>query len=239
MHDYKLYEITITSAVRKLTTHNCLCITSGNLDHLKPRAADFLHAEEYKFFQTLDFPRRQSTYLSGHYAAKLAVQHLNSNLKLSEIQVCHGIFWFPYLVTPHWVDHQISVSHSDTVGAAIAFQQACPMAVDIEMLNPDRTEIMQSEMTANDIKLVREGADNYQHGMSVAWTAKESLSKALRCGLHINFKYLELAEFKGEDGHYACSFKNFPQYQTRSMLIGDHIYTILYPNNTSFIIVEA
>ena len=65
------------------------------------------------------------------------------------------------------------------------------------------------------------------------WTAKEALSKALRCGLTCPVELLatEGAAFRGDA--VTGRFRNFGQYRFESVLAGPFAFSIVLPRSSS------
>jgi phosphopantetheinyl transferase (holo-ACP synthase) len=234
MQNYKLYDLYIFNNERHLDVHNAFCLVSTQLEVLMQNAKEFLHPKELEYLSTLQYPRRQVTYLRGRYAAKLALKKLEPNINSTEIAILNGAFGFPYIISSHGIDAQVSISHNDAVGIASAYRQACPVAVDTEQVSPARIETIQSEMLPSEIALLTRQVANKDLGLSIGWTMKEALSKALRCGLYIDFKYLEIIDLEQKNNLYYAKFKNFGQYQTRSLSIDGSVCSFVFPQKTEF-----
>jgi 4'-phosphopantetheinyl transferase len=234
MQIYQLYNVFIKNTERHLEVQNSFCAVTTALEVLMQNAAEFLHPKELEYLATLQYPRRQVTYLRGRYAAKLALKKLVPDVPSTDIAILNGVFGFPYIISNHGIDAQVGISHNDAIGIAAAYRQACPMAVDTELVTPERVETIQSEMLPSELALIRANIADNNRGLTIAWTAKEALSKALRCGLYIDFKYLELSEFKAEGEAYNCKFKNFGQYQAKSFMIDNSVCTFVFPQKTEF-----
>ena len=67
---------------------------------------------------------------------------------------------------------------------------------------------------------------------TVVWTAKEALSKALRCGMTCPYELLEICGLEQRDGFFLGRFKNFGQYQFQSWQRGNTVVTIVLPKKT-------
>ncbi len=56
----------------------------------------------------------------------------------------------------------------------------------------------------------RESLSKEVRELTILWTLKESLGKALRTGIIKEFGYYETKNFRREEGIYRCEFLNFP-----------------------------
>jgi 4'-phosphopantetheinyl transferase len=64
------------------------------------------------------------------------------------------------------------------------------------------------------------------------WTAKEALSKVLRCGFMIPFELLEIEMFEPNNDFAISYFKNFHQYQALSFPLANTLCSLVYPKKT-------
>src|SRR3990167_4493199 len=109
MQNYKLYDILIFNKERNVEVLNRFCAVTTELEVLKQHVAEFLHPFELEYLASLQYPRRQAAYLRGRYAAKLALARLCSHIPSSAIAIHNGVFGFPYLISEHAMDAQISI----------------------------------------------------------------------------------------------------------------------------------
>ncbi len=66
----------------------------------------------------------------------------------------------------------------------------------------------------------------------IAWTAKEALSKAIKCGLLVPIQIFEIKELFYSDGLYHSTFVNFSQYKTLSFRYRKMIISIAIPEKS-------
>ncbi len=168
-----------------------------------------LHPDEHREFKS---QKRQQEYVRGRYAAKRALG--------GDFAVLSGVFQQPYVVGTNL---GVSISHSGKWAAALAFPESHPMAIDIERIDPKRHKAIESQMTDRELAMIAE----VENGHFVFWTAKEALSKVLRCGLMTSFKILEI----DTAGSNEATFKHFPQYKAHSFFKEDLVCTIVLPKN--------
>jgi 4'-phosphopantetheinyl transferase len=192
----------------------------------------FLHQNEQAYFYTLNNLSRKNSYLLGRFCAKQALGLLHPNIACNTIYINKGVFDFPVVELPRELSTTISISHSKGVGAAIAFPQAHPMAIDIEQIQPSKMPAIQSKMSPAETTLINSTNLEPDIGYTCIWTMKEALSKALKCGLNINFKLLEIEKFEQKDNIYFCRYKNFNQYKSFCFKIKNFICAIIMPRKT-------
>lgn len=201
------------------------------------------HANEQKRFRQYEVTKRRESYLMGRYAAKLAISnHLLTNNeigRLSDICIGEGIFHFPVVASPHHRNLQVSISHSGSYAAALAFSEYHPMGIDIEerndkSWNSDKTESVQSQLTeAERERLTRHSTCGLEL-LLLYWTAKEALSKVLKTGLMTDFSLYEIDGIERESNVWSSRFKHFPQYKALTFRIGrDAVCSIVLPRKSS------
>lgn len=207
-----------------------LCISHDQFDDLHSMRHDFLHPVEKTYYSTLTHQKRQYSYLLGRYCAKQAVAaYKNFPVLFPEIHIQHGLFQQPILSHPTLSNIQVSISHTEMVGAAIAFSEIHPMAIDIEILSPSKVETIKTQMTDAEKRFPPVFSGSETELMTVLWTAKEALSKVLKCGLTIAFELLEISKITQEGNFILSEFENFHQYKALSFSLSHSICTIVYP----------
>jgi 4'-phosphopantetheinyl transferase len=212
-------EFSISLAILEITdTENLL----NNIDSFK----NILHNKEIEKLHTLHFPKRKISYLLGRLVAKRALSILDPQIVLKKLFINNGIFNQPLI--EHQENFEISISHSANVGVGLAFPKFHPAAIDIEQINTKQITAIQSCLTAVELKLIEDFSD-----LNVAyfalWTTKEALSKAIKCGLAVNFKVLEISKIKQCDTVYIMEFSNFFQYKAISFPYKDYIISFVLP----------
>lgn len=208
------------------------CLDSASFEYLNSAADLFLHPKEKAYLKNLKHPRRQKSFLLGRYCAKQAVACNIIDNALTDILIENGIFQQPVVYHPYYSNIQVSISHTDLFGAALSFPETHPMAIDIETMCETKMTVMQTQMTSDERKLSSAFSGNELALTTLLWTAKESLSKVLKCGCMIPFELLEVETLRDSDHFIMCYFKNFHQYQALSFPLFDNFCSIVYPKKT-------
>ncbi len=213
----------------------CLCSfpgSSGLADMV-----NMLHSQEADYYHLLTFEKRKNSYLIGRYAAKQAISALTGeNDDLRNILIERGVFSQPIALSGCGQNIQVSISHNDEMGAAVAFPEAHPMGIDIEKINAGRCGVLESQMTKAEIEMVKEISSPYEGMLMVLWTAKEALSKILKTGMITPFRLFEVNTIELQSGLSACGFENFGQYKSISFTVGESVCSIVYPKKTEMTI---
>jgi phosphopantetheinyl transferase len=209
-----------------------LCISRHPLEQLKRETKKFLHDKEQAYFDTLQYPKRQHSYLLGRYCAKQAVSSYLQNESMTSTLIENGVFHQPIVYHSHPTDVQVSISHTDSLGIALAFPAPHPMGIDVEIMNEANAATIQTQLTLAEQQKASQFLTNQPLFFTLLWTVKEALSKALKCGLTIPLEILEVEEIKQKESCWTSSFKHFQQYEACSFLLAETICSMVYPKGS-------
>lgn len=178
-------------------------------------ASTFLTRFELDFFEDLSSCTRQKSYLMGRFTAKVALGNLLKEPNLHKIGISPGVFGQPGVV--YWCEDApgISISHCDEFAAAIAFPNGHPCGIDIETISFTQVDAIRSQLSHSELKWAAEADGSFAQNCTLVWTAKEALSKVLKCGLMSPMEILEISQVLplGE-GLWEAHYCNFPQYKS-------------------------
>ena len=208
----------------------CLCQLHKTADY--SALLQHLHPQELDYYKTLPVEKRKKSYSIGRYSAKKALSALVGEKNLQSTFIDRGLFNHPIVVIPNNQNIQVSISHCDEIGAALAFPEALPMGIDVERVDPDKKKVIESQMTENEKELIKSFPHSYNTLLVLLWTAKEALSKILKTGLMTPFKISEISALTVKQETMVCNFKNFAQYKGLSFNLGCYMHTIVFPKNT-------
>lgn len=207
------------------------CLVRGDLPFLEDHLP-VLHPTERAHYESLKFERRKQSYLLGRVAAKTAVSALLEVNNPASFSIGFGIFHFP-VVKGLNENIQVSISHCDDIGIALAFPEEHPLGLDIEKINDQRLEAIKSQLS-NEEKVLLEGCVvPPATGFTLAWTIKEALSKVLKTGLTADFKILEIRSMENSGQAYTSTFRYYDQYKGVSCHSNDYACSIILPRKTS------
>jgi 4'-phosphopantetheinyl transferase len=209
-----------------------LCLCEFSMFARYEEIVGFLHPKERKYYETLKFQKRIRSYLIGRLAAKKAIASMVGDDNLANILIQTGIFTQPIATYEGKQNIQVSISHCDDIGAAIAFPEAHPMGIDIEKISIKQNEAIEREVTESEIRLIKKLPFSYEIMLTLLWTVKEALSKVLKTGLMTPFKIYEVDKIEIQHDYMLCTYKNFAQYKVISFIMGDYICSITYPMKT-------
>lgn len=193
----------------------------------------FLHRNEIDYYQVLKFPLRRTSFLLGRHAAKKAVAAFLEESDPSRIEICIGTFNQPIVNYGSSERPELTIAHCQDAAVAIAFQSGHPMGVDLEYIEADRSQVLETQFTPSELERLKLMPEVQKDAYYLLWTVKEALSKTLKCGLTVPISILEVEQIVQDDVHaYTCLFRNFAQYQARSWIQSRHVLSIVLPKNT-------
>lgn len=208
----------------------CICHfpapVSDNIELLQ-----HLHPQELKYYETLVVEKRKKSYLLGRFSAKQAVSSFVGLQNPQNIFIKPGFFNQPIFINAHYRNIQVSISHCEDIGTAVAFPEDLPMGIDVESIDLSKAGVLESQMTENEKEMMKSFPYSYITMLTLLWTAKEALSKVLKTGLMTPFHILEINMLKTKHNSVISNFENFGQYQGFSFVLGSYVNTVVYPRN--------
>jgi 4'-phosphopantetheinyl transferase len=206
----------------------------GLVSNILPNAIGYhslLHPEELEYLESLKYPVRRKSYLLGRISAKKALSQITPQPS-SSIFIDKGVFQFPVVNYIEQKNIQVSISHCNEFGIALAFPEIHPLGIDIERIDDNKIKTIQSQLTQKEILLLDSNNLPPNIFYTILWTIKESLSKILKTGLTLDFNFFEIAGLKQSGQIWECTFTNFIQYKAISFYIDEYIISIVLPKNT-------
>lgn len=192
----------------------------------------FLHPNELSYFRSLSFERRQRSYLLGRYVAKQALMEFGEFPSPAHIEIAAGVFNQPVVKPGLPEPAAVSLSHSEQMACALAYREVHPIAIDVEELEPDRTAAMKTQILPRELERAEAVWGNTPHHATIIWTAKEALSKILRCGMTCPYELLAINNLNVDQGMFGGQFENFGQYRFQTWIIGESVLSIVCPRNS-------
>ncbi len=162
-----------------------------------PWQADMLSARERERYERLRFPRRQREWLLGRYAAKVLLSRVEEDLagrSLAEIEILNEESGAPFVV----VDGErragtLSISHR--AGLAFVAWDPCGglLGVDVERVEARFPGFEEDFFTDRERAALSVFLDErHVLGVTLVWSLKEAVLKALRQGLRLDTRRVEV-----------------------------------------------
>ena len=206
------------------TFQACLASTTYSFSYLIKNINKFLsQAEKQEFNSLANIENRKRSFLLGRLAAKKSIMALTKIKNIKEIQISWGVNNQPIVTCQNYPNLQISISHSQNITMAIAFDKNYPMAIDIEKFTSAKNHSVKSQLTRYELS----NFDKYPNSALILWTMKEAISKLLKTRLGADFRFYEISQIIKKSDHIEGYFKAFPQYKVFSYVIGDLIYSLI------------
>ncbi len=192
-----------------------------------------LHPEEKKVFNQYTNSKRKTSYLLGRLSSKMAILKLVGNIEPSNIWIDSGIFQFPVVKSSNVQNVQVSITHCDSIGLSIAFSENHPMGIDLEKIVKERVDVVLSQITAKEMNLLDKIGMNNVHGYYNIFSVKESLSKIIRTGMMLDFKYFELDSITINQPIFEASFCHFGQYKALGFIQNGYVFSLALPKRST------
>jgi 4'-phosphopantetheinyl transferase len=200
---------------------------------LDARCLSLLHPNELRRLDEFRADSRRLGFYLGRQAAKLAVRTLGVSAPMRSVEIASGVFEQPIVKGTGGDPPVISLSHARTVAVAVACGPEHILGVDVEQLDPQRTDVFESVLPPRELAMARRAPGGGELSANLLWTMKEALSKALRCGLTTPFEVLEAETLEPHaDGGWSCLFRNFAQYRARAWVLGRYVLAVVSPKHS-------
>jgi 4'-phosphopantetheinyl transferase EntD len=208
------------------------CISRCSPERVESARQQFLAESEEAIWRSFHFQRRQRSYLLGRYCAKEAVAVQASISELKGFEIGSGVFQQPIVRGLGTAGIQVSISHSETWGAALAFDEAHPMGLDMEQVHPERSDTIRTQLTPCEIEVVTASPLRVDAALTLVWSVKEALSKTLKTGLTTPLQVFEVANCSWEAGALSCEFPSFGQYRAVGLLVAEFAIGLVFPRRS-------
>jgi 4'-phosphopantetheinyl transferase len=193
---------------------------------------EYLQPREIETLSSYRSAQRQSNFALGRWVAKQSILALMPGLDARDVEIASGVFGQPCI---RGVPSPPALSLTHTLRGAIAIAAAPGhiLGVDLESLAVRHDETFLRSLTPQEEHLLSSVEPPSRAHAGLAWSLKEALSKALRCGFTAPLAVLELKSFDAQDdGSFRALFQNFAQYQGRAWQLGAGAFAIVLPKNT-------
>lgn len=167
-----------------------------------------LNAIEIQTAENMLHEKRRSSYLMGRISAKVALKkHLTID-HCAALHIENGVFNQPVICGNIRHGCQLSISHTDDMAVSVVFEEKHPIGIDIEAMNNEDIQYIYELLTPKEI--IFSGRVN----PLIFWTSKEALSKCLKTGLTLPYKWFEIDNIaRMQEGIYEVYFSEYKQYK--------------------------
>ena len=204
-----------------------LCLADD--DPAGPGRPTRLHPDEAGYLAGLRYPKRRSDYLIGRHVGKRAVASLAGEADQAAFQIARGVFGQPVVRGTARAGVQVSITHSGAAAAAVAFDEAHPMGIDLELVDEARMPTLLRQLSEDERALVDGLGLPLAEAAVRVWSAREALTKALRTGLTVPMPLLEVSAAVPVPGGIRFEFRNFFQYAALTARVGAYCLAVALP----------
>ncbi|KQS54436.1 hypothetical protein ASG17_12475 [Brevundimonas sp. Leaf363] len=197
-----------------------------------------LSEAETALLPALRYDRRRRTLIAGRTTAKAALARLAPGTDPLHVSVIPGVFGQPVVIGPGLEGLQVSISHAGDTTIAMAFPEACPFGVDVERVEAGHRDAMLRHTSERELERIGAFLDE-DVGLTAAWTLREALSKALRCGLTTPPLLLETTRLTLDQTGYHCAYGAFSQYDGAGVFTGSVCASVTAPRSVTWSAGEA
>jgi 4'-phosphopantetheinyl transferase len=163
----------------------------------------YLSPSELQKLSTFRFPKRRSEWLLGRWAAKSLVQSMPTyqHYSLDEIEIQNAPEGAPYICPPGGSTSPdcLTISHSDRFAlCAMSLGPTVRIGVDLEIAEPRSDAFVADYFTQDEQQLIAScPAERRETAITLIWSIKESMLKALGIGLRWDTRKVEVREIDG------------------------------------------
>jgi phosphopantetheinyl transferase (holo-ACP synthase) len=194
------------------------------------RAIDFCPGDWEKYLSVAESERLRSIscekvkiqYCLGRAAAKKALGLLVGEMAYRDINIRNEKSGRPIIES---TDYSVSIAHTDEIAAGLVYRNEFSFGIDIEKIRKNRRAALERAVSGGGLTPV-----NDLRSLTVVWSLKEALSKALKCGFRLSFEEFEPAGLSGNEEFFACSYARHPEFGGLATVCGENVFAAAFPS---------
>lgn len=172
-----------------------------------PEDTDWLTPGETDVLHRLKYPKRRQDWLLGRWTAKSALARLSrAQRSLSDWQIAAGEDGAPLVsLCGNLSEFHLSLSHSNGQSFCVLVLDTPRVGCDLERIEERSRTFEETFFTASELKLLEGHPSNRRATLvTLIWSAKESVLKALRQGLKADTRRISIHSVTPEQpGHWS------------------------------------
>ncbi len=230
MKEIKLYSIDFE---RPALTYNAVMSLMETEEEIINRYARYLSSAEHELYKSF-LHKRQYEFLAGRILAKITASRQFKIEDWRSIETLKGVFGNPLIHIPGYAHKGISISHKQNKFGIIIYDEAHPVGFDMEIIDNSKVTLLKSQSNKDEMMDREKMGCDESLFYTVLWSAKEALSKILRCGLTVPIELLSTQKNKYDVSHqvFEGEFCNFFQYRFVARIIEESIVTLVFPKRS-------
>jgi len=174
-----------------------------NIDQTVPEAQGVLSGSELGKFSAFRFPKRRGEWLLGRWTAKSLAHSLPGyqQYPLDQIEILNTQEGAPYIQLADGTrpGGRLTISHSGSLAmCALTTVEGLRVGADLEKIEARTETFILDYFTPAECRLVEATpADTRAEVVTLIWSAKESMLKALGVGLRVDTRSVEVQNMQG------------------------------------------
>ena len=186
-----------------------------NLENIE----EWLSDKELESANSFGIEKRKKQYCLGRITTKKALSLFTNEVIFKDISVVNEKSGYPIIKNSLY---STSITHADEIVASLVFKKEFSFGIDVQDIRARAIKIMKY------ITSDGEQIPNNPESLTMAWTMKESLSKALKCGFRIPFEELELVDLFQKENIFFCSYAKHREFKGIALVAGNSSFAITY-----------
>ncbi|MDR2645887.1 MAG: 4'-phosphopantetheinyl transferase superfamily protein [Holosporaceae bacterium] len=166
--------------------------------------------------------KRKKQYYCGRMVTKKALSFFTNGLIFRDVSVINEASGHPVIQNSYYAT---SITHTNEIVASLVFKIEFSFGIDIENIRKNAINALRSVITVGD------HVPDDLNCLTVAWTLKEALSKALKFGFRLPREELELILIPQSANIFSCVYTKHPQFLGKARIYHDKSCAIAYPTN--------
>jgi len=183
----------------------------------------YLSDEELNRFYSMKSEERKSQYCLARIVAKKSLEFFVGKFDFRSVTIANETSGCPVILRDgKKFGYAVSIAHTKETVAGLVFKDTFSFGIDIESMREKSTKAMRHVIMDGE-----QIPDDPKH-LTVAWTLKEALSKALKKGFLLPFSELELTLTAETDNLFSCVYKKHPEFKGMSMIFNRNVFAMAY-----------
>jgi phosphopantetheinyl transferase (holo-ACP synthase) len=185
-----------------------------------------MSADELKKFHSVGSEKVKRQYCLGRILTKKALSSFVGDFAFGDVSVLNEKNGCPFIRSSEYViEYAVSITHTNDVVAALVFKNDFSFGTDIESPREKAKEALEAILTEKE-PIMRD-----LKNLTIAWTLKESLSKALNSGFYLPFDEFEISDISRDGDIFTCSYKKHPEFRGTAIFCDGNSFSFTYPSD--------
>jgi phosphopantetheinyl transferase len=172
-----------------------------------------LSHDELERIGTITSEKIRRQYCLSRLLTKKALGCFIGEFSFSKIGILNEKSGCPFIY-PFNHGYATSITHSSSIVASLVFRNNFSFGIDVESLREEALKALKSIVAPQEPI-----PDDLEH-LTVAWTLKESLSKALKSGFRLPFEEFALSNFSRDGDIFRCLYEKHPEFEGMALFDG-------------------